>query len=107
MPCICIIVQMQAPRRPGRAPRAGKLQNHAETADWGEAVRRRRQGLQLTQRQVAELAGVAERTVIAVEQARGVRLEHLVAVLGVLGLHLLLERGGEGIAVGRVGDGGR
>jgi len=54
----------------------------------------------LTQRDVAALAGVAERTVIAVEAgSRGVRLGSLLAVLSVLGLRVRIERG-SGIVAG-------
>jgi transcriptional regulator with XRE-family HTH domain len=50
--------------------------------------------LRLTQRQVADLAGVAERTVIAAEAGKpGIRLGHLLRVLEVLGLGLRVVRG--------------
>jgi HTH-type transcriptional regulator/antitoxin HipB len=88
--------------RPGddRDPqRAARLR---ESAEWAVAVRARRRALGLTQRDVAALAGVAERTVIAVERAsRGVRLGSLVDVLAVLGLGLRIDRG-RGIAAGDV-----
>lgn len=58
------------------------------------AVRSRRRQLGLTQVETAELAGVAARTVHAVEAGKEtVRLDALLAVLGALGLQLRLERG--------------
>jgi HTH-type transcriptional regulator / antitoxin HipB len=79
---------------PGQ-PSGSNLQNSADAGvAWHAAVKRRRRSLGLTQRDVAGLAGVAERTVIAVEQGRtGVSLGHLVRVLEVLGLGLSVRRG--------------
>ncbi len=53
----------------------------------------RRQELDLTQSDLAELAGVARGPVIALEAGRTVSLDVLLAVLEVLGLHLELARG--------------
>ncbi|HXM55203.1 MAG TPA: helix-turn-helix domain-containing protein, partial [Candidatus Dormibacteraeota bacterium] len=70
--------------------------------DWAAAIRRRRRALRLTQRDVAALAGVAERTVIAVETgSAGVRLRSLLSVLSVLGLRVRIERG-QGVVAGDV-----
>lgn len=64
------------------------------TADVAVAVRARRKRLGLTQDETAELAGVAVRTVHAVESGKvTVRLDALLAVLSALGLQLRLERG--------------
>jgi HTH-type transcriptional regulator/antitoxin HipB len=64
------------------------------SAGLGPAVRARRRGLGLTQLETAELAGVAARTVHAVEAGKAtVRLDALLAVLTALGLQLRLERG--------------
>jgi y4mF family transcriptional regulator len=61
---------------------------------FGAAARARRRRLCLTQAETAELAGVAVRTVHAVEAGKStVRLDALLAVLGALGLQLRLERG--------------
>lgn len=66
----------------------------AEDSHFGQEVRRRRRQLGLTQAEVAELAGVAVRTVHAVEAGKSTaRLDALVAVLRALGLRLRLERG--------------
>lgn len=55
------------------------------------AVRARRGALRLSQRDVAELAGVSERFVRFVEQGkRSVQLDSLMALLGTLGLELQL-----------------
>ena len=64
------------------------------SGDLGGAVRARRRRLGLTQLETAELAGVAARTVHAVEAGKAtVRLDALLAVLTALGLQLRLERG--------------
>lgn len=55
-------------------------------------VRARRAALRLTQRELADLAGVSERFVRLVEADKdSVRLDKLVAVLDVLGLELRAE----------------
>lgn len=60
----------------------------------GALVRARRTQLALTQVEVAELAGVATRTVHAVEADKPtVRLDALLAVLAAVGLRLRVERG--------------
>lgn len=60
----------------------------------GQAVRARRRQLGLTQEEAAELAGVATRTVHALETGKPtLRLDALLAVLAALGLQLRLERG--------------
>jgi HTH-type transcriptional regulator/antitoxin HipB len=54
-------------------------------------VRKRRGALRLSQRDLAELAGVSERFVRFVEQGkRSVQLDSLLALLGTLGLELRL-----------------
>jgi HTH-type transcriptional regulator / antitoxin HipB len=54
----------------------------------------RRQDLRLTQGELADLAGVCERFVHAVEAAKmTVQFDKLLAVLSALGLHLELARG--------------
>jgi y4mF family transcriptional regulator len=59
------------------------------------AVRLRRRHLGLRQDELADLAGVSERFVYALENGkRSVQLDKLVAVLSALGLHLELHRGG-------------
>lgn len=68
--------------------------------DLGRAIRARRRRLQLTQRDVAMLAGVNPEFVVEVERGKTtVRLATLVALLSVLGLRLLLEDGVGGLAV--------
>lgn len=59
------------------------------------AVRARRRQLGLRQGELAELAGVSERFVFAVESGKdSVRLDKLTALLDALGLHLQIHRGG-------------
>ncbi|WP_375733683.1 type II toxin-antitoxin system Y4mF family antitoxin [Polymorphospora lycopeni] len=58
-------------------------------------VRLRRRHLSLSQGELADLAGVSERFVNALENGkRTVQLDKLLAVLFTLGLHLELRRGG-------------
>jgi len=59
------------------------------------AVRARRRQLRLRQDELAELAGVSERFVYALEHGKkSMQLDKTVAVLAALGLHLELHRGG-------------
>lgn len=68
--------------------------------DGAAALRARRKDLGLTQQEIAELAGVATRTVHAVEAGKPtVRLDALLAVLSALGLQLRLERGSGTVVV--------
>jgi y4mF family transcriptional regulator len=58
-------------------------------------VRARRRQLRLRQDELADLAGVSERFVYALEHGKkSVQLDKTVAVLAALGLHLELQRGG-------------
>ena len=61
----------------------------------------RRQELDLSQGELADLAGVARGPVVRLETGRPVSLEALLAILEVLGLHLDLVRGADprGISV--------
>lgn len=61
---------------------------------WGREVRRRRLELGLRQDELAALAGVSTRFVHTLEQSKPtVRLDKVLAVLGQLGLDLVLEPG--------------
>jgi y4mF family transcriptional regulator len=61
---------------------------------WGGAVRRRRLELGLRQDELAALAGVSPRFVHTLEQSKPtVRLDKMLAVLGQLGLDLVVEPG--------------
>lgn len=67
-----------------------------DTSDdsFGAAVRSRRRSLRLRQGELADLAGVSERFVYALENGkRSVQLDKVLAVLSTLGLHLELHRG--------------
>jgi HTH-type transcriptional regulator/antitoxin HipB len=65
-----------------------------ELAIWGRGIRRRRQELGLRQDELAALAGVSARFVHTLEQSKPtVRLDKMLAVLGQLGLDLVLEPG--------------
>jgi y4mF family transcriptional regulator len=62
--------------------------------DFVRAIRHRRVSLHLRQDELADLAGVSERFVFALERGkRSVQLDKVVAVLAALGLHLQLQRG--------------
>ena len=70
------------------------MHDRADALTWGANVRSRRRDLGLTQVEVAELAGVAARTVHAVEAGKAtLRLDALLAVLDAVGLRLDLVRG--------------
>jgi len=59
-------------------------------------VRTRRRQLRLDQAELAELAGVSERFVYALEAGkRTVQLDKVLAVLSALGLHLEIHRGAD------------
>lgn len=65
-----------------------------DAAAWGREFRRRRLELGLRQDELAALAGVSPRFVHTLEQSKPtVRLDKMLAVLGQLGLDLLLEPG--------------
>lgn len=60
-----------------------------------DTVRARRRQLRLRQDELADLAGVSERFVYALEHGKtSVQLDKTVAVLAALGLHLEVHRGG-------------
>jgi HTH-type transcriptional regulator/antitoxin HipB len=66
----------------------------------GDAIRRRRRELRLTQHEVAALASCAELFIRELEGGKStVRLSKVVDVLRVLGLQFSLENGREGIHV--------
>jgi HTH-type transcriptional regulator / antitoxin HipB len=68
----------------------------ADTADtaFSDAIRARRRDLGLRQDELADLAGVSERFVYALENGKpSVQLNKVLAVLSTLGLHLELHRG--------------
>lgn len=60
-------------------------------------VRARRAYLRLRQEELADLAGVSERFVYALENGKTtVQLDKVLAVLNALGLHLEIHRGADG-----------
>ncbi|MEV8148310.1 helix-turn-helix transcriptional regulator [Arthrobacter sp. NPDC080031] len=72
------------------------------TESLGAKVRARRASLSLSQSDLADLAGVSERFVRFVEQGKTtVQLEPLLAVLGTLGLELLVQPAGSQTANSR------
>lgn len=65
-----------------------------QQAAWGREIRRRRLELGLHQDELAALAGVSPRFVHTLEQSKPTaRLDKMLAVLGQLGLDLVLEPG--------------
>ena len=65
------------------------------SAAFADAVRLRRRQLGIGQGELADLAGVSERFVYALEHGKpSVQLNKVIAVLSALGLHLELHRGG-------------
>jgi DNA-binding XRE family transcriptional regulator len=59
----------------------------------GTQVAQRRNALELTQQQVADLAGVSRRSIIAVESGDPTSLNTLLSILDVLGLQITLQAG--------------
>jgi HTH-type transcriptional regulator / antitoxin HipB len=67
----------------------------AMTDRFANAIRLRRHRLGLRQDELADLSGVSERFIYALENGkRTVQLDKVLAVLSALGLHLELHRGG-------------
>jgi y4mF family transcriptional regulator len=63
-------------------------------SDFAALLRRRRVTLGLRQDELADLAGVSERFVYALESGkRSVQMDKVAAVLAALGLHLEVRRG--------------
>lgn len=64
--------------------------------DFARAVRARRSALGLRQEELAELAGVSERFVYALESGKQTaRLDKVLPLLAALGVHLELRRGAD------------
>lgn len=84
-------------------PRRLDLSTHEQAstlAPLARVVRARREQLGLRQEELAALAGCSTRFVHAVEHAKAsVQLDKLLAVLGALGLRLVVRRGRGGIEV--------
>jgi HTH-type transcriptional regulator / antitoxin HipB len=68
----------------------------ADVGNLATEVRARRAQLRLRQEELADLAGVSERFVYALENGKKtVQLDKVVAVLNALGLHLEIHRGAD------------
>jgi HTH-type transcriptional regulator/antitoxin HipB len=68
----------------------------AHLAQLATEVRARRRQLKLRQEELADLAGVSERFVYALENGKQtVQLDKVLAVLNALGLHLEIHRGAD------------
>ena len=66
----------------------------------GAAIAARRKLFNLTQRELADLAGCSEVFIVRVEQGKPtVRFDKLLDVLRTLGLELVLQNGQRGVAV--------
>jgi len=73
-------------------------QNQPWNERLGSLIRERRQLLQLTQNEVASLAGCSKLFIVQLEAGkRTIRLEKLMDVLTVLGLQIRLEEGNDGV----------
>ena len=71
------------------------MPDHDPRSALADAVRLRRRQLGLGQGDLADLAGVSERFVYALEHGKpSVQLNKVIAVLSAVGLHLELHRGG-------------
>lgn len=70
------------------------MSDQADQPTFAAAVRARRRALGLRQDEAADLAGVSERFVFALESGKpSLRLDKVSALLSALGLHLELHRG--------------
>ncbi len=73
---------------------SGVPPSEGTVGDLAQAVKTRRRYLNLRQEELADLAGVSERFVYALESGKQtVHLDKVIAVLAALGLHLELHRG--------------
>lgn len=88
-------------QRRSRATAAERARKHGPFA---AVVTARRQELELSQTDLAELAGVARGPIVALESGRAVSLEVLLTVLEVLGLRLEVARGAAPDGVGVSAD---
>jgi HTH-type transcriptional regulator / antitoxin HipB len=82
--------------RPGNSKRRLALMHDraSHSVVWAEEIRRRRLELGLHQDELAALAGVSTRFVHTLEQGKpSLQLDKMLAVLGQLGLDLVLEPG--------------
>ena len=52
----------------------------------GSEIRQRRETLNYTQADLAELTSISERTIRSIEQGSGTNLKHIVKILDILGL---------------------
>lgn len=77
------------------------MHDRADITELASEVRRRRKQLGLSQEELADLAGCSERFVHTLEAGKPtVRLDKVLDVLRVLGMHLQLRQGmAEGITV--------
>ena len=77
------------------------MQEIRQPRNIGSTVRTARLSQGLTQRQLAEKAGVSERSVLSLElgDATGMRFDKLCAILGSLGLHLFVGNEPEAHAI--------
>lgn len=77
------------------------MQEIKQPRNIGSAVRTARLSQGLTQRQLAEKAGVSERSVLSLElgDATGMRFDKLCAILSSLGLHLFVDNEPEAHAI--------
>ncbi|MBN2496981.1 MAG: helix-turn-helix transcriptional regulator [Deltaproteobacteria bacterium] len=72
----------------------------SQAAVLGQAIRRQRRALSLTQAQLAQLAGCGVAFLYLLESGKpSVRLDKVMDVLRVLGLQLRLERGRGGLVI--------
>lgn len=76
-----------------RRSRTSVAQRASERGVLAAVVAARRQELDLTQTELADLAGVARGPVVSVEAGRAISFDVLLSLLHVLGLHLELARG--------------
>jgi len=96
MPEVVVLHLRMAYHAPNRHERAERAHQEGRIVDRPESlsrqVRERRKSLQLTQDELADLAGCSPRFVRSLEAGKpGVRLDKVLDILAVLGLELRLE----------------
>lgn len=80
-----------------------KIDNVSLAKKLGEAVRKRRKSLGLTQKKLAEFAGCGVVYIYMLESGKlTIRMDKLLGVLEVLGLGFKLSESKEGLTIGEV-----
>lgn len=91
--CKVCIKQVQKQYKANK--KANIMTNTFTIEDFGKAVKERRLTMGLTQKQVANKAGVTYQTVLKLEQGGSMNMEKMTAILNALGMQLVITDGHE------------